>query len=351
MRTVPWLLLLLLTARVTAQTTLRACPTVDTADSTQASARVEVDTTRAEIRIVAGPYHIAGGMVHHAPNASMDATVLRLAWPVDGWARGYRIALCDGDASSVNDGLLPRAMVHHAGLANFSRRQLLYPTIERLLATGSETADVMLPRGVGIPLHRGDSIGVFAGLHSSSGRAVEHAYLIMTLAWQRSRRTPIEVLPFYVDVNHVIGRTTVFDLPRGRTVRSADFFVPLNGRVLAIGGHLHDYGVAIRLEDAESGKTLARLPAMREADGRIRGVSRFYFGYHEEALRLETGHRYRVVAEYFNPTGSTVISGGMGLMAGIFAPDEMEKWPKIDPRDPDLRIDEASLLHGDMSMP
>ncbi|MBK5189777.1 MAG: hypothetical protein JJD97_16155 [Gemmatimonadaceae bacterium] len=154
-----------------------------------------------------------------------------------------------------------------------------------------------------------------------------------------------------MDVNNVIGGTTAFDVPPGPTVRSAVFVMPIGGRLLGIGGHMHDYGVALRLEDAQNGKVLGRLRANREADGRIRGVSRFNYGFHEEALHLEGGHRYRIVAEYDNPTGRTLAHGGMGSIAGAFAPDDISEWPALNRIDPDVQRDEASLARGDMSMP
>lgn len=356
------LLVLQLTAvRVVAQDQPRACPSgtemrgatsTDDADaaSTPAAARVTVDSVRSVIRIIAGPYRIAGGSAHHAHDASMDATVLRVVWPVEGWLRGYQIVLCDADA--VGNEPLPRAMVHHAGLANFSRRGLVYPMVERLLAVGSETDNVMLPSGVGVPLHGGDTLGVYAGLHGTSDTVVAHAYLVVTLPWTRKQgHRPIEVLPFYVDVNNVIGGTTAFDVPPGKMVRSAEFTMPIGGRLLGIGGHMHDYGVALWLEDAGNGKVLARLRAHRAEDGRIRGVSRFNFGFHEDALRLEAGHRYRIVAEYDNPTGAMLLHAGMGSIAGAFAPDDLTHWPRLDRADADLQRDEASLAMADMAMP
>lgn len=343
-----------------AQSAARSCPAATTlrgaaapgadGDSMPAEARVEIDSARSEVRVIAGPYHIAAGAAAHSHSKSMDATVLRFVWPAHGWLRGYRIMLCDADA--LTSAQLPREMIHHAGLANFSRRQLVYPMVERLLAVGKETDDVLLPAGVGVPLERGDTLGVYAGLHGSTGVAVERAYLVVTLPWLSARtQAPIEVLPFYADVNNVIGGTTAFDLNPGVVVRSAEFVMPISGRLLGIGGHMHDYGVALRLEDAENGKVLARLRADRRADGRINGVSRFNFGFHEEALHLNAGHRYRIVAEYDNPTKSSVPHGGMGSIAGAFAPDDLSKWPSLNRADSSVVRDEASLAMGDMSMP
>src|SRR5256885_808229 len=83
---------------------------------------VQVDSARREIRIVAGPFRIAA-MAHESDDMMMmDTPVLRVAWPVNGWVRGYSVQLCDGDASGGT--ALAREMVHHVGLANYSRREL-----------------------------------------------------------------------------------------------------------------------------------------------------------------------------------------------------------------------------------
>ena len=176
------------------------------------SSAVQVDSARREIRIVAGPYRIAA-MAHESDDMMMmDTPVLRVAWPVNGWVRGYSVQLCDGDAASGS--ALPHDMVHHVGLANYSRRELLYPMVERLMAVGKETPRVSLPGNVGVPLARGDTLGLYSAFHDVDGKTVERAYVIVTLPWiPAGHAHPIEVMPFFADVNSVIGGTSAWDLP------------------------------------------------------------------------------------------------------------------------------------------
>ena len=63
----------------------------------------------------------------------------------------------------------------------------------------------------------------------------------------------------------------------------------------------------------------------------------------ELGLKLKGDHRYRVVGEYENPTGHTLIRAAMAHMSGLFAPEDMSDWPKIDPSNPDYRRDLVSL--------
>jgi hypothetical protein len=116
------------------------------------------------------------------------------------------------------------------------------------------------------------------------------------------------------------------------------FTMEVSGRLLAAGGHLHDFGKELRLEDVATGKVLARVNAQRTPTGEVTGVSHAIYGIFGRGPHLIAGRQYRLVAVYQgSPTDS--IRGAMGLMGGIFAPDNYTKWPKIDRTNPDYLID------------
>jgi hypothetical protein len=106
---------------------------------------------------------------------------------------------------------------------------------------------------------------------------------------------------------------------------------------------MHDYGVGVRLEDVESGKVLTRVAAKRQPDGKLLGMQRRLFGVSGAGLKLKANRRYRVVGEYDNPTGETLVKGAMAHMVGLFVPDDMAGWPAIDPTNADFQRDLASL--------
>jgi hypothetical protein len=106
---------------------------------------------------------------------------------------------------------------------------------------------------------------------------------------------------------------------------------------------MHDYGVRVRLEDAETGKLITQVVATRDSAGHVSKVSRKLYGVTGDGLPLKANHRYRVVGEYDNPTGETLIKGAMAHMVGLFVPDDMSKWPAIDFQDPTYQRDLASL--------
>ena len=87
-----------------------------------------------------------------------------------------------------------------------------------------------------------------------------------------------------------------------------------------------------------TGKVLARVNAQRKPNGEVTGVSHALYGIFGRGPHLIAGRQYRLVAVYQgSPTDS--IRAAMGLMGGIFAPDDYTKWPKLDRTNPDYLID------------
>ena len=116
---------------------------------------------------------------------------------------------------------------------------------------------------------------------------------------------PVNSLPIYMDVNLTVGGSNTFDVPPGKSSKAYEFTLPVGGRLLGVGGHMHDYGVGVRLEDVETGKVITRVVATRDSDGQADQDE-------PEALRRERRRAqaqgqspYRVVGEYDNPTGET----------------------------------------------
>jgi hypothetical protein len=305
---------------------------------------ISVDSARGEVIITAGPYDLPNMPPDMAEMHMGTPQVLRFDWPVDGGLRGFNLSMQTADGKP-----LPKSIIHHLIAVNFDRRQIVYQMVERLFGWGKETDPVMLPSGVGVPLAKGQHLGVYAMWHNDSGHDIHNAYLKMTLAFIPKARLQNPVLPLYVDVNNHIGGVTTFDLPPGKSTHAYDFEFPLSGRLIGIGGHLHDYGVAVRFEDAETGKVLVRLKSDRDSKGEISKVGRFIWGFHEEALPIEAHHKYRVVAEYDNPTGKTIAQGGMGHINGVFSPNDMADWPVLDLANADIQRDIATLpTYNDM---
>ena len=98
---------------------LTAAPQADTA-----ALRVEVDSSRREVVVTAGPFRIAHmpkGMDHGQMHQMEGTTspLLRFEWPIDAWFRGFEL-----DVSDANGKQLDQRLVHHMNVMNFDRRQL-----------------------------------------------------------------------------------------------------------------------------------------------------------------------------------------------------------------------------------
>ncbi|MFI5235060.1 MAG: hypothetical protein ACHQXA_05060 [Gemmatimonadales bacterium] len=326
-------------------TTLLAAFVALQAPSTQAPVVVTVDSSRHQVVITAGPYHLPAmmaGMSHEEMEhmEGVETELRRFDWPVDGWFRGFSIEIRGADGQP-----LPRRLLHHMIMANFDRRQLVYAAYERLMGAGQETADVSVPRTIGVPLKTGDKLGMYLMWHNDIGKDVDGAYLVIRMLYTPKNQNPrpIDALPLYLDVNLTVGGDNVFDLPPGRTTKSHDFVLPVGGHLLGVGGHLHDYGTSVRLVDVASGKILVQLNAVQDAKGEVIDIPRKLYGVTGEGLRLKAGRTYRVIGEYDNTSGQLIKDGAMAHMVGIFVPDDISKWPKLDLNDPGTKADLADL--------
>jgi len=300
--------------------------------------RVTVDSQRQEVVVTVAAIQIpAATLYSHHPSEKH----LPFEWPVEGWVRGYRFELLAADGRP-----LPREMLHHAGVSNLSRRQLPYPLVERLFAAGRETKPVMLPASMGVPMAAGQRLALYYALANSTQSPIEGVTLRITIAWRaEGSERPKDVFPLYLDANPMtVGGTRAFDIPPGISATSAEFTVPEAGWLRAVGAHLHDYAVEIRLEDVVTGKVLARLKTKRQADGRLISVASTRFLLKPHGLRLAANHPYRVVGIYDNPTSAAIPHGAMAFLAGPFVPDDPKRWPAVDESDPVFRRDLSEML-------
>ncbi|HJS48071.1 MAG TPA: hypothetical protein VJ773_08825 [Gemmatimonadales bacterium] len=304
--------------------------------------RVAVDSGRKEVALVAGPFDIPGGGGEHAHHAhEMEYPVLRFEWPTDGWLRGFRLEVTDGDGRQLD-----RRLIHHLNVVNFGRRQLFYPAVERTLAIGQETEDIVLPATIGVPITRGTPMGLIVAWHNESPEPVVDVRVTLRIVWSPTNQMPrpVDVLPVYADVIYPIGRNANFDLPPGASTFSADLTMPLAGRIIGAGGHGHDYGRRITfVEVAPEEKTILDLGVTLDGEGRLLEIERKLPGLWGAGTRLAAGATYRLTGTYQNPTGATIPEGAMVHLAMMFAPERLADWPRLDPADPDTRKDLAFL--------
>jgi hypothetical protein len=302
---------------------------------------VTLDSARHVVVLRAGPF-IAEPAEHgehhehmsHAEMPDRDDPVQRFEWPCDAWLRGFALRLEDAQGRQ-----LPLRWIHHLKVVNFARRQLVYPIAERLIAVSRESRDVKLPVTVGIPVRAGDELGVYVMWDAPADAPSREVFIQIELQWTPTNLLPrpVSALPFQVDVRFGVSRNT-FPVPPGRHEWAYEFELPVSGHLLLAGGHLHDYGESVRLEDVATGRRLLYIASRRDSSGHLLGMPRKLLALWGEGLRLVAGRRYRIVAVYENPTADT-IPGAMGIIGGLFAPDDLRRWPRIDPLNADYRLD------------
>jgi hypothetical protein len=134
------------------------------------------------------------------------------------------------------------------------------------------------------------------------------------------------------------GETHAYDLPPGYSEKSWEGRPAVAGRILGVGGHLHQYGLALRLEDLTAGKVIWEAQPILDEDGNLIGmpVKKFFWRL---GVKVRPDHTYRLTAIYDNPTGEVIPDGAMGALGGVFLPARGAAWPVIDPAHPEYQLD------------
>ncbi|HTY07096.1 MAG TPA: hypothetical protein VMC86_11295 [Gemmatimonadales bacterium] len=290
---------------------------------------VTLDRKHHRVVVVAGPFDLEPmpPMEGMSMDAMMPDTLAQaFAWPVAGWFRGFESEVIDGQGNP-----LPRELLHHFTLINLDRRTLFDPVAERLAAAGLTPAAAIAPPSVGAPLSPGQRLALYIMWHNGGTTAQHGVYLRITLLWAPSNEQPrpLSTFPVNLDVNAHYGESNTYDVPPGRHAKSATITFPLSGWLLAAGGHLHDYGESVVLEDGRTGKILVQTRAVVGDSGEIKEIPFHILAVLDRGLRIKAGYPYRLVATY-NNTSRDTLRDVMGEMMGLFVPDHPEAWPAVN---------------------
>lgn len=276
---------------------------------------VRNDTAAGVLTVRLGPLDLPAethhGQVEQAPDRYLEI-------PVDGWLVAYHPRLTDAAGETI-----PGRLLHHVAFWNTERPDFLCPEKEEhIFGAGGEMNDWPALPGVGYRVFRGDSIRVSTMFHNPTARDYPETYLEVKVRYVREDRVqePLKnVYPVWFDVQEC--GPSGYDLAPGENVTRGEFSMPYSGRLLGVGGHLHDYARSLRLYDESDDREIARLEPELDEEGRIRSMPVVPFlargGY-----RLEEGEKIRVTATYENPTGRRLPEGAMGIVVGYFLPDD-----------------------------
>jgi hypothetical protein len=281
-----------------------------------------------------GAFEIVEGPFTLAPGQHLRLPVQLARVPIEGWLHGFSWKITDAQGAP-----LPDEMLHHVNLIDPDRRDLFMPIARRVVAAGRETRPQAMPRLLGYPLHADTRFLVSTMLSNPTGREVKDGFLHVKLQYSRRGEglfTPREIFPFYLDVVGPVGPRD-FAVPPGRTMRSWEGNPAVDAVILGVGGHLHDFGVELRLEDLTEGKVIWRTEPMTEGKTHVVSVPTSELWW-KGGVRVTKDHRYRWSAVYENPTRAPARDGGMGVVAGVVFASEAE-WPPLDRKDADYLAD------------
>jgi hypothetical protein len=299
---------------------------------------VTLDRKHHRVVVIEGPFNLEPmpPMEGMSMDAMMPDTLAQaFAWPVQGWFRGFESEVIDSQGRP-----LPRDLLHHFTLINLDRRTLFDPVAERIAAAGLTPAAAVAPASVGAPLSPGQRLALYIMWHNGGTTPQHGVYLRVNLVWspENQQPRPLSTFPVNLDVNAHYGQSNTYDVPPGRHDKSAIVTFPLSGWLLAVGGHLHDYGESVRLEDGPSASVLVRVHAVVGDSGEIKDLPFHILAAWDRGLRIEAGHPYRLVATY-NNTSKDTLRDVMGEMMGLFVPDHPERWPAVNYGDSLYRAD------------
>jgi hypothetical protein len=299
---------------------------------------VRTDADEHELIFEIGPLHLEAKAGHDAVTQP-KAQAVKL--PVGGYLHGFTTEMVGEDGKPI-----PSMLLHHVNIIAPQRRELFSQIMQRVGAAGSETGPVTIPKFLGYPVTLGDSLLFTAMFHNPTEKSYHNARLRIRMRYsaEKTWHPRWAVQPFYLDVMPPAG-LHAYDLPPGRSQRSWQGQPALSGRILALGGHLHKYGVTLKLEDLTEGKVVFESAPELDENGNVIGMPKKFFIW-RLGIPLRADHTYRLTAVYDNPTGQTLIGGGMGALGGVIVPDDDGAWPTVDRTHPEYQYDVKFTYEG-----
>jgi TonB family protein len=238
---------------------------------------------------------------------------LFLEIPFDGWITAYHPQLVDAQGNR-----LPSRMLHHVAFWNTGRSDFLCPNKEEhIFGAGGEMNDWPALPGVGYRVLKGDRIRITSMFHNPTETGYPEVYMQVVMEYVPKKEGELKsVYPAWFDAGEC--GNSGYDLPAGASSKTGEFRLNYSGTLLGVGGHLHDYGRRLVLENTSRKETVATLDAKLNPEGHIleMPIAKFAQGY-----ALKKGEVMKVTASYENP-GPALPQGAMGIVVGYFLPGE-----------------------------
>jgi hypothetical protein len=179
--------------------------------------------------------------------------------------------------------------------------------------------------GYGYHVQKDDQIRIETMVYNPTAVSYQKVYLEVAIPFQDATESAAprkNVYPAWMDVKSC-GNSS-YDVPAGQSEKSGTVAVKYDGVLLGVGGHLHDYGRQIALQDLTRKETVATLDAKVNEKGQLESVPVKLF-VQQGGYRFSAGDVLKTSATYDNPTGKLLHDGAMGIAVGYFVPADDSK--------------------------
>jgi len=146
---------------------------------------------------------------------------------------------------------------------------------EHIFGAGSELTDWAEVPGYGYRVQTHDKIRIETMVYNPTATSYEKAYLEVQIPFVDASAGSVgkmiqNVYPAWMDVASC--GDSGYDVPAGKSEKTGTVTVKYDGVLLGVGGHMHDYGKQIVLQDASRKETVATLDAKSTAQGHLESV-------------------------------------------------------------------------------
>jgi hypothetical protein len=281
--------------------------------------QTKTDATSHTITLRVGPMTLPANTDHMKMPQPPDLT-----WDVSvsGWLLAYHPRLVDAGGNAV-----PGTVLHHTAFWNENRADFLCPNKEEhIFGAGSEMTDWAEIPGYGYHVKNGDKIRVETMMYNPTPTSYDKVYLEVAIPYQEANEagsTPRKsVYPAWMDVGSC--GDSGYDLPAGKSEKTGKVTVKYEGVLIGVGGHMHNYGRQVVLEDTSRKETVATLDAKADEKGQLLSMPTKLF-LAEGGYKFGAGDVLKISAKYENPTGKLLPDGAMGIAVGYFLPTDDTK--------------------------
>jgi hypothetical protein len=300
----------------------------------------KVDAAAHIVTLRVGPMNLPAHTSHMKMPQPPD-----LIWEVamEGWLLAYHPKLVDAGGNAV-----PGTVLHHVAFWNENRADFLCPNKEEhIFGAGSEMTDWAEVPGYGYRVQKGDKIRIETMMYNPTATSYDKAYLEVVIPFEEipgdaSASAPRKnVYPAWMDVASC--GNSGYDLPAGKSEKTGTVTVKYDGVLLGVGGHLHDYGKEIVLQDVSRKEIVATLEAKADAEGHLESVPVKLF-VQDGGYKFAKGDILKVSATYDNSSGKLLRDGAMGIAVGYFAAADDAKMAALRRKAPATH-DMAGMSH------